>query len=78
MIFVPMGYTAPAIQFDLSEAHGCSPYGPSTLAGPKGERTPLAGELAAAEGFGERFGKITAALKAGTAAAAAGAGAGGK
>jgi NAD(P)H dehydrogenase (quinone) len=71
MLFVSMGYTAPAIQFNLSEAHGCSPYGPSTLAGPKGERTPHAGELTAAEGFGERFGKIAAALKVGAAMATA-------
>jgi NAD(P)H dehydrogenase (quinone) len=71
MLFVPMGYTAPAVQFDMSEPHGCSPYGPSTLAGTKGERTHLSGELAAAEGFGERFGKITAALKVGAATAAA-------
>jgi len=33
MIFVPHGYTAPAIQFDMSVPHGVSPWGVSTLAG---------------------------------------------
>ncbi len=55
----------------MSEAHGVSPYGPSTLAGPKGERSPLAGELEAARVYGERFAKVVRALKTGAAAIAA-------
>jgi NAD(P)H dehydrogenase (quinone) len=71
MTYVPLGYRAPAIQFDNSYSHGVSPYGPSTLAGPKGERTPLEGELEAARVMGETLANTTKALKIGRAAIAA-------
>jgi NAD(P)H dehydrogenase (quinone) len=64
MIPVPAGYLHPALQFDNSVAHGGSPYGPGTLAGPTGASLPTEAELAFAEAYGEHFGKIANALKA--------------
>jgi len=46
MIYVPLGYQAGAEgQFDLTEPHGGSPYGGSTLAGGDGSRQPSEMEL---------------------------------
>eukprot|EP00747_Dinoflagellata_sp_TGD_P092807 gnl/TRDRNA2_/TRDRNA2_165534_c0_seq1.p1 gnl/TRDRNA2_/TRDRNA2_165534_c0~~gnl/TRDRNA2_/TRDRNA2_165534_c0_seq1.p1 ORF type:complete len:453 (-),score=91.73 gnl/TRDRNA2_/TRDRNA2_165534_c0_seq1:386-1744(-) len=57
MMYVPLGYQAGDIgQFDISEIHGCSPYGASTLAGPDGSRMPSAIELAIAKRQGSLFG----------------------
>lgn len=70
MVYVPLGYRCPSVQFDNSYSHGVSPYGASTLAGPKGERTPLEGELEAAKVQGETLANITKALKLGKAAMA--------
>lgn len=58
MIFVPSGYICPGTQFDLSEAHGGSPWGPGTLAGGDGSRQPSAKELDHAKTYGTHFGKI--------------------
>lgn len=56
MIYVPLGYQAGDIgQFDLSEAHGGSPWGSSCLAGPDGSRQPSALELALGKRQGELF-----------------------
>lgn len=52
-------------QFDMSEAHGLSPYGASTLAGPDGSRTPTKGELEGAAYQGERTAQLAADLLAG-------------
>jgi NAD(P)H dehydrogenase (quinone) len=48
IIHVTIGFSAPYLG-DVSEAHGGSPYGVSTLVGPDGKRTPSAGELEVAE-----------------------------
>jgi len=57
MAYVPLGYQAGTMgQFDMSEIHGCSPYGASTLAGPDGSRAPSAMELAIAKQQGKLFG----------------------
>lgn len=70
MIYVPLGYRCPATQFDVSTVHGVSPYGPSTIAGPKGERSPLEGELEAARTYGEVLANTTKALAIGRASLA--------
>mgnify|MGYP000058664602 CR=1 FL=1 len=57
MIFVPMGYGNPTI-FDMSEPHGCSPYGAGTLAGPDGSRMPSEIEKGLGVHHGKHFGKI--------------------
>ncbi|OLQ07621.1 Minor allergen Alt a 7 [Symbiodinium microadriaticum] len=57
MCYVPLGYQAGGEgQFDLSEIHGGSPWGASTLAGPDGSRQPSALELKIAKKQGEVFG----------------------
>jgi len=57
MCYVPLGYQAGGEgQFDLSEIHGGSPWGASTLAGPDGSRQPSALELKIAQKQGEVFG----------------------
>ena len=70
MLFVPHGYGSPSIQFDNSSAHGGSPYGPGTLAGPKGDQQPTEGELGMAKDYGTHFATITKALVVGKAATA--------
>jgi NAD(P)H dehydrogenase (quinone) len=52
MIYVPIGYTQPYLS-DLTEVHGASPYGVSTVAAADGSRQPTAGELAVARYQGE-------------------------
>ncbi|CAE7722311.1 unnamed protein product [Symbiodinium sp. CCMP2456] len=57
MCYVPLGYQAGGEgQFDLSEIHGGSPWGASTLAGADGSRQPSALELKIAKRQGEVFG----------------------
>ena len=62
MIYVPFGYGFPALQFDNSKAHGGSPYGAGTLAGPDGSAQPLEGELEMAKEQGKYFAETTKAL----------------
>jgi NAD(P)H dehydrogenase (quinone) len=52
IIHVPIGFTKPYLA-DLSEPHGGSPYGASTLAGADGKRTPTKEELELAEYQGQ-------------------------
>eukprot|EP00439_Symbiodinium_sp_Y106_P066233 s78_g10.t1 len=57
MCYVPLGYQAGGDgQFDLSEIHGGSPWGASTLAGADGSRQASALELKIAKKQGEVFG----------------------
>ena len=70
MVFVAGGYMYPALQFDVDSAHGGSPYGPGTLAGPTGARKPSEAELAYATAYGQKFGAIVSKYAAGHAAAA--------
>ena len=61
MAYVPLGYQAGGDgQFDMSEIHGGSPWGASTLAGADGSRKPSAMELAIAKKQGEVFGATVA------------------
>lgn len=64
MVYVPIGYSCDKL-FDLSAAHGGSPYGAGTLAGGDGSRQPSELERAVAEHQGEHFAKIAVALKKG-------------
>lgn len=52
IIYVPIGYTQPYLT-DLTEVHGGSPYGSSTIAGGDGSRQPTEGELKLAQYQGE-------------------------
>ena len=52
-------------QMDNSEIAGCSPYGASTIAGTKGERTPTATDLAGARYQGAYVAKLAQKLRAG-------------
>mmetsp|Transcript_10775 Transcript_10775/g.11200 ORF Transcript_10775/g.11200 Transcript_10775/m.11200 type:complete len:213 (-) Transcript_10775:163-801(-) len=61
MIFVPMGYTNPAL-FSMDEVHGGSPYGPGTFAGPDGSRQPSQLELTVAKSYGGYFAGVAKAL----------------
>ena len=51
-------------QMDNNEITGCSPYGASTIAGTKGERTPTANELAGARFQGAHVARIASKLQA--------------
>lgn len=56
MLYVPLGYQAGSIgQFDMSEVHGASPWGASTLAGADGSRSPSVLEVGIAKKQGELF-----------------------
>jgi NAD(P)H dehydrogenase (quinone) len=57
MIIAGLPY-AFAGQMDTTEITGCSPYGASTIAGTKGERSPSANELAGARFQGAHVAKI--------------------
>ena len=63
MVIVGLPY-AFAGQMDNNEITGCSPYGASTIAGTKGERTPTANELAGARFQGTHVAKIASKLRA--------------
>ena len=49
---------------NLSEVSGGTPYGASTIAGPRGEREPTANELAVARAQGRHVAMIAAKLAA--------------
>ncbi|CAI9087684.1 OLC1v1021826C1 [Oldenlandia corymbosa var. corymbosa] len=63
MIFVPIGYTAGAGMFDMSQVKGGSPYGAGTFAGGDGSRQPTELELAIAHHQGKYIAGITKKLK---------------
>jgi NAD(P)H dehydrogenase (quinone) len=50
-------------QIMTDEAIGGSPYGPATIAGPDGSRTPVEAELQTARNLGKRLARVSAALK---------------
>jgi len=45
MVYVPVGYTCPEVQFDMSELHGGSSWGAHAYAGPDGSRAVSEKEL---------------------------------
>ncbi|MDW7771665.1 MAG: NAD(P)H:quinone oxidoreductase [Desulfobulbaceae bacterium] len=57
MVIVGLPYTFPG-QMEIDEISGCSPYGASTIAGPKGGRSPSSNELAGARFQGEHVARI--------------------
>ncbi len=61
MVVVGLPYTFQA-QARMDEITGGSPYGASTIVGPKGERMPSENELAAARFQGRRVAELTAKL----------------
>ncbi len=62
MVFVGTPYSHnPQIMTD--EGIGGSPYGPSTVAGPGGERQPVEDELETARNLGSRVAEVSAQLK---------------
>lgn len=63
MVIAGVPYSVPELT-DVSEMLGGTPYGASTIAGPKGERLPSAKELAVARAQGEHVAKIAAKLAA--------------
>ena len=52
MVIVPIGYAAQEL-FDVSQVHGGTPYGATTIAGGDGSRQPSPEELAIARYQGE-------------------------
>ncbi|CAK9437220.1 uncharacterized protein LODBEIA_P15980 [Lodderomyces beijingensis] len=63
LIYVPLGYAnAFALQANLDEVHGGSPYGAGAFAGGDGSRQPSKLELDVAEIQGSSFAKIAAKL----------------
>eukprot|EP00736_Rhodelphis_marinus_P003337 Rmarinus@m.29283 len=69
MIFVPIGYSCPAL-LDMNEMHGGSPYGAGTLAGGDGSRQPSDLELKVARHQGKYFADTVNAYTRGKAASA--------
>jgi NAD(P)H dehydrogenase (quinone) len=63
MVVAGVPYSAPELT-NLSEISGGTPYGASTIAGPKGERTPTASELAIARFQGRHVAQLAAKLSA--------------
>lgn len=63
MVVVGVPYSAQEL-LNLDEITGGSPYGASTIAGPRGERTPTANELAIAHFQGRHVAEIAAKLSA--------------
>jgi NAD(P)H dehydrogenase (quinone) len=61
MLVSGVPYTSPEL-LNLSEMSGGSPYGASTIAGPRGERLPSANELAIARAQGKHVAEIAAKL----------------
>ena len=61
MVLVGLPYAFPG-QMEINEISGCSPYGSSTIAGPKGERMPSENELAGARFQGKHVATIAAKL----------------
>ena len=56
MLIAGAGFSYPGM-FDMSEIHGGTPYGASTIAGPDGSRRPSANELGLASFQGESIAK---------------------
>ncbi len=63
MVIVGVPYSTPELS-NLSEVSGGTPYGASTIAGPRGERQPTANELAIARAQGRHVAQIASKLKA--------------
>lgn len=63
MVVAGVPYAAKELS-ELNEVTGGSPYGASTIAGPRGERTPTANELAIARFQGKHIAQIAAKLSA--------------
>ncbi|OJW08791.1 MAG: NAD(P)H:quinone oxidoreductase, type IV [Planctomycetales bacterium 71-10] len=63
MVVAGVPYSAKELTY-LDEVSGGSPYGASTIAGPRGERTPTANELAIARFQGRHVAEIAAKLAA--------------
>lgn len=63
MVIAGVPYSAPGLSI-LSEASGGTPYGASTIAGPRGERQPTANELEVARAQGRHVTGIAAKLAA--------------
>jgi NAD(P)H dehydrogenase (quinone) len=61
MLIVGVPYSTPGMLH--TQGRGGTPYGASTVAGPKGELQPAAEDLAIAEALGRRVAQITAKLK---------------
>lgn len=64
MVIVGVPFSVPGLSI-VDEVSGGTPYGASTIAGPQGERTPTANELAIARAQGEHVARIAAKLAAG-------------
>jgi NAD(P)H dehydrogenase (quinone) len=64
MIVVGVPYTCPNLS-NLTEITGGTPYGATTIAGPKGERHPTENELAIARFQGKHVAEIAGKLKRG-------------
>src|SRR5215218_9690081 len=63
MVIVGVPYSVPELT-QLDEIGGGTPYGASTIAGPKGERQPTASDLAIARAQGKHVAGIAAKLAA--------------
>jgi NAD(P)H dehydrogenase (quinone) len=63
MVIVGVPYSVQELS-NVSEISGGTPYGASTVAGPKGERRPTANELAVARAQGRHVAQIATKLKA--------------
>lgn len=61
MVIVGLPYTFPG-QMEINQISGCSPYGASTIAGPKGERVPTENELEGARFQGRHVAAIAVKL----------------
>ena len=62
MVITGVPYSSPGL-LNLSEVSGGTPYGSTTIAGPKGERQPTANELAIARAQGQHVANIAAKLR---------------
>ena len=62
MIFVGTPY-ATNDEISTAEGRGGTPYGPSTVAGPDGSRTPTEAELAVAKNLGRRLARVATRLE---------------
>jgi NAD(P)H dehydrogenase (quinone) len=61
MLVASLPYACPELS-NMSEVSGGSPYGSSTMSGPKGERMPIANELAIARFQGKHVGQLAGKL----------------
>jgi NAD(P)H dehydrogenase (quinone) len=62
MVIVGVPYSSQEL-LNMSEMTGGTPYGASTVAGPKGERSPSANELAIARAQGRHVAKVAKAMR---------------